>query len=154
MKEGSMGEWRGLWQCSVCGAIVGCTPHDSAIDAKVLCQGPLQPYVRRSPDPRVAAIEHELGQMTASAELERLAKEAAERRAAALEKLLREVLPENMGGTPDLFGPDGGWDEWEARAKVALAPQAGERGEGFESLLEAQIDRNVARASGEEESRG
>ena len=39
---------------------------------------------------------------------------------AELRLLLFEVLPETMGGTPDLFGPKSGWDDWERRARALL----------------------------------
>jgi hypothetical protein len=34
--------------------------------------------------------------------------------------MLHEVLPLNMGGTPDLFFPKGGWDAWEDDATKVL----------------------------------
>lgn len=37
-----------------------------------------------------------------------------------LKGLLREVLPDSMGGVPDMFWPTKGWDDWEERAKDAL----------------------------------
>ena len=36
-------------------------------------------------------------------------------------ELLDAVLLSRMGGVPDLFGPDGGWDAWDARARAALS---------------------------------
>ncbi len=43
------------------------------------------------------------------------------RRVEALAGLLHEVLPETMGGYPDLFSPPGGWEAWEERARAALS---------------------------------
>ena len=38
--------------------------------------------------------------------------------------LLREVLPQRMGGYPDLFYPPGGWEAWEERAIAVLGEPA------------------------------
>lgn len=50
--------------------------------------------------------------------------EDVKRKTEALTKvvwLLREVLPRNMGGTPDLFYPrEDGWDSWEEEAEQTL----------------------------------
>lgn len=43
-----------------------------------------------------------------------------------LAELLSEVSEEAMGGTPDLFGPAGGWDAWFDRTRAALAKAKGE----------------------------
>lgn len=37
-----------------------------------------------------------------------------------LQSLLREVTLDEMGGTPDLFEPRRGWDDWNERAMEAL----------------------------------
>jgi hypothetical protein len=37
-----------------------------------------------------------------------------------LRSLLKEVLIDSMGGMPDLFCPDHGWEEWDERARAAL----------------------------------
>jgi hypothetical protein len=42
----------------------------------------------------------------------------------ALRECLEQVTPEAMGGTPDLFHPEGGWDAWEKKAKRALSGHA------------------------------
>lgn len=41
-------------------------------------------------------------------------------RALELETVLREVIPQSMGGYPDLFYPPGGWEAWEERALAIL----------------------------------
>jgi hypothetical protein len=51
--------------------------------------------------------------------------------------LLYEVLPENMGGTPDLFSPQEGWERWEERAKAALATYRCPLSAGHEGLCGA-----------------
>jgi hypothetical protein len=51
-----------------------------------------------------------------------------EARAQRLEAVVREVMPDVMGGAPDLFWPDGGWEAWEERARAALAPPRPGRG--------------------------
>jgi hypothetical protein len=38
----------------------------------------------------------------------------------AAAQVIREAMPETMGGYPDLFGPAGGWEAWEERAKKAI----------------------------------
>lgn len=38
-----------------------------------------------------------------------------------LESLLCRVMPEEMGGYPDLFCPEGGWEQFQADASAALA---------------------------------
>jgi hypothetical protein len=43
--------------------------------------------------------------------------------------LVREVFPETMGGTPDLFQPDCGWDAWEEKAKAILSQPEEPRGD-------------------------
>lgn len=43
----------------------------------------------------------------------------AERPEAGMRELIREVL--DMGGTPDLFAPKGGWHDWMSRANGVLA---------------------------------
>lgn len=40
---------------------------------------------------------------------------------AKIKEALEAVLLDNMGGTPDLWAPDGGWDAWDERARAALA---------------------------------
>ena len=47
-------------------------------------------------------------------------REALRSRLAVLTVALTQVLPEKMGGTPDLFSPEGGWDKWEEKARSAL----------------------------------
>lgn len=34
---------------------------------------------------------------------------------------IREATIDAMGGTPDLFSPDRGWDEWDEKAKRLLS---------------------------------
>jgi hypothetical protein len=38
----------------------------------------------------------------------------------AITSRVREVMPETMGGTPDLFMPEGGWDAWEELAVATI----------------------------------
>lgn len=59
--------------------------------------------------------------LLAELDAERERHTAAERRAEALAALVREALPDTMGGYPDLFAPAGGWDGWEERARAALS---------------------------------
>jgi len=47
-------------------------------------------------------------------------RDALRSRLAVLTVALTQVLPEKMGGTPDLFSPEGGWDKWEEKARSAL----------------------------------
>ena len=42
------------------------------------------------------------------------------KRTERLEQILREALPQSMGGYPDLFHPPCGWEDWEERAIAIL----------------------------------
>lgn len=54
--------------------------------------------------------------LTLKAERDRLAE-----RVEKLKHLLAMVTVDEMGGTPDLFWPAGGWDDWDSAAQAALA---------------------------------
>lgn len=41
--------------------------------------------------------------------------------AGQLADLLRSVTLDGMGGMPDLFGPDVGWDEWDRSVVILLS---------------------------------
>jgi hypothetical protein len=68
---------------------------------------------------RCFEAEHDVSELTAAVK-------ETEPKIQALVETLREAVPENMGGYPDLFAPPGGWEEWEEKAKQALAPFGGE----------------------------
>lgn len=42
-------------------------------------------------------------------------------------RLIKQVLPDNMGGYPDLFHPDQGWENWEKEVLQVIAKIEGEK---------------------------
>lgn len=39
-----------------------------------------------------------------------------------LEKMIRSVTPEEMGGYPDLFFPKGGWEQFQVDVDILIPP--------------------------------
>lgn len=90
--------------CIICGPnLEGKCPH-GADDIQVYVITPVQ---------RIADLETQR-----RIEIERA--EFWANKCRTLEQLLEMALPMNMGGTPDLFGPDGGWDTWEKQVVRAI----------------------------------